>query len=87
MGCALVSFPGPGMWVFRFVERCCVFASLVGCLCPGCGLCWFACLGWVVLFLCCFIRCFCVGLMPLSYIFRGGAARFLFFLGAFGYLF
>ena len=73
--------------MFHFDERCCVFASLVlvafARVVGFVGLLvWLGCL-----FLCCFIRCFCVGLMPLSYIFRGGAARFLFFLGAFGFLF
>ena len=30
---------------------------------------------------------FCIGLMPLSYVFRGGAVRFAFSLVAFGFLY
>ena len=87
LGCALVSVPGPGMWDFGLVERCCVFASLVlVAFARVVGLVvllvWLGC----IVFLCCFIRWFCVGLKPLSYIFRGGAACFSFFLGAFGFL-
>ena len=67
--------------MFRYVERCCVFASLVLCVCARV-------VGFVGLLVLVGLLCFSVvlsggfvvGLMPLSYIFRGGVARFLFFL-------
>ena len=58
---------------------CCLFLWFLCRLFPGCGL----------LFLVCVVLSggFCIGLMPLSYVFRGGVVRFSFFLVVFGLLY
>ena len=65
-------WPVPGMWAFDLI-----------------GLYFDVMLFWIGLY--CFAYAILsggrVGLMPLSYIFRGGGTRFSFFLGAFGFLF
>ena len=49
--------------------------------------CFFVCVGFGCGCLVLFIRCFCLGLMPLSLCFRGGAVRFSFFmLALFGFV-
>ena len=43
---------------------------------------------WAIVFnLCCFSVSVCIGLMPLSYDFRGGVVRFSFALATFGFLY
>ena len=70
VGCWVVSFPGPGMWVFVYGV---LLFSLLGGMCPVCGLFWFL------------VVCFCIGFLPLFLCFRGGVVRYLFVLVALGF--
>ena len=81
LGCALVQFPSPGMWAFRLVEPCCVFASLVlvaSARAMGFDLLlvWLGCFVFLL-----FIRWFCVGLMPFPIFLGEVLPVFLFFWG------
>ena len=78
MGCLVDVFSCSWVVGSAFV-LCCLFLWFLYGLCLGCGLLFLVC---VVL-----LAGFCFGLMPLSYVFKGGAVRFSFFLVAFGFLY